>query len=129
MVRGKGGRLGPDLTRVGAARPVEFLIESIREPNKHLSQVVGSGRWELTYNDKVTVTLADGKEVASVALNEDSFSIQMLDLSEGLHLLLKKDLKKVVHEQKSLMPEYGPDLLNEKQLGDLITYMDTLRVR
>ena len=33
MIQGKGGRLGPDLTRVGKIRSVEALVESIREPS------------------------------------------------------------------------------------------------
>ncbi len=37
MVKGHGGLLGPDLTRVGASRSTSYLIESIREPDKELS--------------------------------------------------------------------------------------------
>lgn len=128
MVRGKGGRLGPDLTRVGAARPVEFLVESIREPDKHLTEGLSEPNRDFPQvYEKVTATLQDGTEFTGVPLNEDSFSIQLLDQSEQLHLLLKKDLKKLVHERKSLMPAYGPDLLNEKQLQDVIAYLSALR--
>ena len=38
MVNGQGGRLGPDLSGVGTTRSVTYLIESIREPSKELSQ-------------------------------------------------------------------------------------------
>jgi len=34
MVKGRGGHLGPDLSRVGAARSVAYLTESIRKPDK-----------------------------------------------------------------------------------------------
>ena len=37
MVNGRGGLLGPDLSRVGAARSVEYLVDSIRQPDKELS--------------------------------------------------------------------------------------------
>ena len=37
MVNGRGGHLGPDLSRVGSARSLAYLTESIREPNKELS--------------------------------------------------------------------------------------------
>src|ERR1700687_1496692 len=37
MIRGRGGLLGPDLSRVAAARSVVYLIDSIREPDKDLS--------------------------------------------------------------------------------------------
>ena len=32
LVKGRGGRVGPELTRVGSARSRAYLIESIREP-------------------------------------------------------------------------------------------------
>src|SRR6202795_592471 len=37
MVNGRGGLLGPDLSRVGAARSIAYLAESIRTPDKELS--------------------------------------------------------------------------------------------
>ena len=38
MVNGKGGWFGPDLTRIGASRPISYLVEAIREPNKRLAE-------------------------------------------------------------------------------------------
>src|SRR5215469_6800223 len=38
MIEGKGGRLGPDLTSVGASRSTEYLVESLRNPSKRLAQ-------------------------------------------------------------------------------------------
>ena len=37
MVGGRGGRLGPDLSRIGAARAPAVLTESIRMPSAHLA--------------------------------------------------------------------------------------------
>jgi alcohol dehydrogenase (cytochrome c) len=39
-----------------------------------------------------------------VTKNEDTFSIQIMDEKEQLHMLLKSDLKQIVHPNKSLMP-------------------------
>jgi mono/diheme cytochrome c family protein len=50
-----------------------------------------------------------------------------MDRDEKLHFFLKKDVKQIVHERKSMMPDYGTDLLSEKQLEDLVAYLDTLR--
>src|SRR5438876_11876655 len=38
MIEGKGGRLGPDLTTVGASRSTEYLVESVRNPSRQLAQ-------------------------------------------------------------------------------------------
>src|SRR5262249_24572730 len=37
MIRGKGGRLGPDLSSVGSSRAAEYLTESVRNPSRQLS--------------------------------------------------------------------------------------------
>ncbi len=128
MVRGKGGRLGPDLSRVGSMRPTDYIIESIRKPGERLSDAFADpGHDFLLAYDTATVTLNDGQKITGVARNEDSFSIQLMDRDEKLHFLLKKDVKQVVHERKSMMPDYGTDALTEKQLEDLVAYLDTLR--
>ena len=50
-----------------------------------------------------------------------------MDLGENLHSYFKKDLREVIHEGKSLMPTYGKDALSEKQLSDIVSYLDQLR--
>ena len=130
MVQGNGGLLGPDLSRVGASRSVTYLIDSIRQPDKELS----SGMLDpnnhyglpLVY-DTVTVVMANGEKISGVARNEDTFSVQLLTTDQTLQSFLKKDVKQVVHERKSLMPPYPEDALSASQLQDLISYLATLR--
>jgi putative heme-binding domain-containing protein len=130
MVRGHGGVLGPDLSRVGEARSVPYLIDSIREPSKELT----SGMLDpnnhyglpLVY-DTVTVVTANGERVVGVAKNEDTFSIQLLDTHQRLQFFLKKNLKEVTHERKSLMPVYSETMLKPAELQDLVAYLETLR--
>jgi cytochrome c oxidase cbb3-type subunit 3 len=128
MVGGKGGRVGPDLTTVGSRRSPIFLAEKIRDPNKHLSPgpLDPAREWPLDA-EAVTVVTKNGKTIRGVLRNEDSFSIQLMDLDEQLQLLQKKDLREITHEGKSLMPEYNEDLLNPDQLRDLVAYLDSLR--
>ena len=110
MVKGRGGRLGPDLTRVGAARSVAYLTESIREPDKEPQP--GDDGPEQPLRDirseyeTVTAVTLDGQRIIGVAKNEDAFSLQLLGQDEKLHLFLKKDLREVLHERRSLMPAY-----------------------
>ena len=130
MVQGRGGVLGPDLSHVGEARSVPYLTESIREPSKELT----SGMLDpnnhyglpLVY-DTVTVVTADGRKIVGVAKNEDTFSIQLLDTGQQLQFFLKKNLKEVTHERKSLMPAYSETMLTPAELQDLVTYLAGLR--
>jgi cytochrome c oxidase cbb3-type subunit 3 len=130
MVQGHGGLLGPDLSRVGESRSAAYLVESIREPSRELS----SGMLDpnnhyglpLIY-DTVTVVTADGQKIVGVAKNEDTFSIQLLDTHQQLQFFLKKDLKEVTHERKSLMPAYSEQMLKPADLDDLVAYLESLR--
>src|SRR5689334_12371939 len=50
IVNGRGGRLGPELTTVGSSRSRAYIIESIREPNRHLTEILGMGDASLRYD-------------------------------------------------------------------------------
>jgi putative heme-binding domain-containing protein len=130
LVEGRGGHLGPDLTRVGAARSLAYLTESIRKPNKDLS--LGYSDPNNHYGipleyDTVVVVMKDGKRPRGIAKNEDAFSIQLLGEDDELHLYEKKDLAEVRHERRSLMPAYTVEMLNAGELQDLLAYLSTLR--
>jgi cytochrome c oxidase cbb3-type subunit III len=130
MVKGRGGRLGPDLTRVGAARSVTYLTESIREPDKDLSLAMSdpNNHYGIPAEyDTVTAVTQEGERVIGVAKNEDAFSLQLLDQNEKLHLFLKKDLQEVIHERRSLMPAYTESRLSSQELQNLLAYLTSLR--
>jgi putative heme-binding domain-containing protein len=129
MVFGQGGVLGPDLSRVGASRSVSYLIDSIRKPDKELSSgmVDPNNHYGLPLlYDTVIVVKKDGSKLTGIAKNEDTYSVQLISTDQKLHLLLKKDLKQVTHERKSLMPPYSEDALDAAQLRDLVAYLETL---
>jgi putative heme-binding domain-containing protein len=116
-VAGKGGRLGPDLTRIGTARSRAALVREIRAP----AEVVPPGF------EAVTVVTKDGQKIRGAKKNEDVFSIQVMDTRERLQGYLKSNLQDVVYEQTSLMPAYSPQRLSDNDLNDLVGYLTTLR--
>ena len=124
MVEGKGGRIGPDLSSVGGSRTRDAIIDSVRNPSRRLA-------WGLTESTKefpqeyetVTVVTAEGKEIKGVALNEDNFSVQIIDSSEQVYLLDKDKLRSFKKSRESLMPIYAPDLLSDKDLNDIVAYL------
>ena len=125
MVNGKGGRLGPSLSRIAASRGTQYLIESIRDPNKQITN--RNPDWMVAEGyETVRVVTKDGRRITGVRRNEDRFSIQLMDRHEQIHLLLKKNLQEVIHERGSLMPKYSEQMLNETELQDLLAYLDSL---
>lgn len=124
MVEGKGGRVGPDLTSVGVSRTVDSLVESVRKPSERLA-------WGLTEPTKefaqryetVTVVTPDGQEIKGVTLNEDSFSLQLMDTAEQIHLFEKDKLRAIQKSRESLMPSYDMGTLSDRDLNDIIAYL------
>jgi hypothetical protein len=77
--------------------------------------------------ETVTAVLPDGNRVIGVAMNEDAFSLQLLGRDQELHLFMKKDLREVQHERRSLMPAYTERMLSKEALQDLLAYLTGLR--
>ena len=77
--------------------------------------------------DTVTALTRDGKTVVGVPMNEDTFTVQIMDASEAIHSFEKRSLRSFRHEDRSLMPAYGPGALSDADLQDLVSYLQSLR--
>lgn len=127
MMEGKGGRLGPDLTSVGASRSTEYLVESLRNPSRRLAQGILEATKEFPQEYvSVSVVTADGTRLTGVVLNEDQFTLQMLDTREQLHLFEKDKLRSLEKRRESAMPVYDEKALSDKDVQDLIAYLQTV---
>jgi alcohol dehydrogenase (cytochrome c) len=118
QVNGHGGRIGPELSTIGN-RKADDLRQAIIAP----------GRREGYQSDLVTIRTKTGRTIRGLRRNEDTFSIQVMDLEEQFHLLRKRDLAQVKYHDRSLMPEDFGKRLSEGELQDLIAYLKTLKVR
>ena len=116
-VNGAGGRLGPDLSRIGAARSREVLELRIR----------GGVEGFLPGYEPVTLTPATGTAVVGVKKNEDLFSVQIMDTRERIQGYDKAALKEMQNNSRSAMPPFGSNRISESDLDDLIRYLQTLR--
>ena len=117
MVNGRGGRLGPELSTVGSARSRAYLAESIRQPARQLTQNRMFGDSALKY-DTVTAVTGDGRTIIGVPMNEDTFTVQIMDASERIHSLDKKTLRSIRHDASRLP---------NGDLDNLVAYLQSLR--
>ena len=126
MVNGKGGRMGPDLTGAGTGRSTDYLVESVRNPSKRLAQGISEAMKEFS-QEYITARVVDGtgQKYEGVVLNEDNFTLQMIDMRDQLHLFEKDKLRSLNESRESLMPIYPPDQLPDKDLQDLIAFLQT----
>ena len=124
MVNGKGGRLGPDLSSTGASRSLDYLAESMRSPSKRLAKGLSEPLKDYSQEyETATVVTADGTKLQGVVLNEDSFTVQMLDTRDVLRSFEKTKLRSYEKSRESLMPAYDAKALPEKDLKDLIAFL------
>lgn len=112
-----GGRIGPNLSRIGAARSREVLVLRIRR---------GSEDFRAGFAP-VTITPPSGPPIQGVKKNEDLFSVQIMDTSERIQGFEKDQVTSVVNGTRSAMPVFGPDRLSDSDLDDLVRYLQTLR--
>jgi putative heme-binding domain-containing protein len=118
-VNDAGGRIGPDLSRLAASQTNEVLTRAIRDASASLT----SGY------ETVTLVTRDGQQIRGTRKSEDAFSIQIMDTGERLQGYLKTNLRDVIRDKKSLMPDFGPDRLSDRDLSDLLAFLGTLRTR
>ncbi len=111
----KGSVYGPDLSRVGSARSLHYLEESIMKPSADIAEGYAG----------VSVVLRDGRKLTGVRINEDTFSVQMRLPNQQFRSFRKDEVQQVAPAKDSLMPAYAN--LSKDDLNDLLAYLKTLR--
>ena len=115
-VNGKGPRVAPDLSDIGAMRTAAALEHSLLDPNGAM----------LPANRSVRAVTRDGKVITSRRLNEDTYLVQLIDDQEHLVSLAKADLREYTVIKTSSMPSYK-DKLSSRDLADMVAYLLSLK--
>ena len=110
-----GSIYGPELTRIGAGRSLDYLRESLLDPSADIAENYGG----------VTVVTKEGRRVTGVRINEDSFTVQIRKPDQAFALFDKSEVKEVIHETRSMMPAYTH--LSASDMQNLLAYLTTLR--
>lgn len=121
---GAGGNAGPDLSAAGATRgfgPFVFppdpaaLARSILDPGAEIAPGF----------ERFRVMPKRGAPVTGTLLNQDTFSVQLLDEAKNLRAFLKSDLAEFGFLPSS-MPAYR-GRLSEQEVADVVSYLLTLK--
>jgi len=115
-VNGKGPHVAPDLGDIGALRTAEILHRTLLDPAGAM----------LPQNRPVRAVTKDGKVVNGRRLNEDTYTVQLIDEHERLVSLSKSDLREFTVLKSTTMPSYK-DKFSAQELADLETYLLSLR--
>lgn len=113
-----GSRVAPNLTEIGSARSAGSLQRSLLNPSSQM----------LPINRPVRAVTRDGTVINGRRLNEDTYSLQLIDDRERLHSLLKANLRELTISTTSPMPSYEGTLTAGEQ-ADVIAYLLSLKAQ
>jgi cytochrome c oxidase cbb3-type subunit III len=111
-----GSRVGPNLSDIGSVRSAGALRRSLLDPSSQMMPI----------NRPVRITTKDGTVINGRRLNEDTYSLQIIDDHARLHSLIKNDLREYTISTTSPMPSFK-GTLSDDELADLLAYMLSLK--
>jgi hypothetical protein len=116
-IEGEGGKVGPDLTGIGA-RPRADLIGEIIDPNR---SVEGTYRqWTV----ETTTEILYGR-----LMSESNTSIEVIDAAGKTYTIPRRDVTALVASEMSVMPEGFEGVIKPQELNDLLEYLGTSQVK
>ena len=113
-VHGRGPYTAPDLSEIGAVRTPAALQRTLLDPSAAL--------WPI--NRPVRAVTRAGETIRGRRLNEDTYTVQLIDSEERLRSLVKADL---IEYEVSQTPIMEPTTLSSDEVADLIGYLLSLR--
>ena len=115
-VNGNGARTAPDLSDIGAIRTAATLQRTLLDPTGAM----------LPVNRPVRAVTSDGTVINGRRLNEDTYTVQLIDGQERLRSLVKAELREYTVLTTSPMPA-ATDALDEQELADVLAYLLSLK--
>ncbi len=115
-VNGQGGRIGPDLSALGTAQPIDFIVGAILDPQKEIKEGFIS----------ISVVTTDGEEYQGYALHETGDELVLRDVLQNKEVRLRRDNIKEKKQNGSVMPGGLADLLTRAEFRDLVRYLSAL---
>jgi putative heme-binding domain-containing protein len=115
-ISGRGIRTAPDLSDIGAQRTPAALQRSLIDPTSAM----------LPINRPVRLVTRDGRTISGRRLNEDTFTVQLVDSEERLVSFNKADLREYTVAKTSTMPSAAKTLTPD-EIADVVAYLLTLK--
>jgi putative heme-binding domain-containing protein len=113
---GVGSHIGPDLSDAGALHRAVDLEQSLIDP----------GAVILPQNRFVKVVTKDGTTIIGRLMNQDTFTLQMIDSQDRLRSFAMADLRQHSVVTTTSMPSYK-DRLSSQERADVIAYLVSLK--
>ena len=114
-IGGVGGKVGPDLTSIGASAPADYLLESLLYPNEKIKEGYHS----------VLVTTREGRELGGIIVRENATEVHLRDAANREVSLAVKDIARRANVG-SMMPAGLLDGMLPEERLDLVKFLAML---
>ena len=114
-IGGAGGKVGPDLTSIGASAPPDYLVESLFYPNAKIKEGFHS----------VVITMKDDQEFSGIVVKESDNEVILRNAANQEVSVAKNNIAKRVNGG-SLMPSGLVDALLPEERLDLLKFLAQL---
>ena len=114
-IAGSGGKVGPDLSTIGASAQDDYLVESLLLPGAKVKE---------GYHSK-TIYTDDGEVFTGIPIRDTEEELAIRDQFDQEISIPKVSIESI-EEGLSLMPSGLTDLLTESELADLICFLSSL---
>ncbi len=115
-VNGQGGTIGPNLSAVGSAQPIDFIVGAILDPQKEIKEGFTS----------ISVTTKDGEEYQGYQLRETKDELVLRDTLQNKEVRLARATIQEKRQNGSVMPSGLADALTREEFRDLVRYLSEL---
>lgn len=117
VVEGRGGAVGPNLSRIGGSMIRLKLIESILEPSKEVSPQFTS--W--------TLISTSGQVLTGMIVHENEGTTVLGDSTGKTTTVKTADVEERVPQKVSVMPEKLAERMTPDEFFDLVSFLESLR--
>lgn len=115
-IGGAGGQVGPDLVSIGASAPLDYLLESLLEPNKKIKE---------GYHTTV-ITTANGQVLAGLLVRKTDRELLLRDATSKELTIAADDVESQAVSPNSLMPTGQLNTLRRDEVVDLVRFLSEL---
>jgi cytochrome c oxidase cbb3-type subunit III len=113
IIAGKGAGVGPELTDLGDRRSARYVRQAILKPTANLPEGFLM----------VKAVTADGQTIRGIRVNEDTYTLQLKDVTGRFYSFRKTDLKEIDKlTGESPMPSFE-GILSPTELDDVVAFL------
>jgi putative heme-binding domain-containing protein len=115
-MNGQGGNIGPNLSAVGSAQPIDFIVGAILDPQKEIKEGFTS----------ISVTTKDGEEYQGYQVRETKEELVLRDTLQNKEVRLRRASIQDKRASGSVMPSGLVDTLTREEFRDLVRFLSEL---